>query len=91
MLAADFNGDGTPEIFFARQDGFVNVFKLADGSDLGRLNIGEPIIGMAALTGKDGKPRLAVGTSSARTCLPPRASVGMGPIPRGQASRRSAV
>jgi hypothetical protein len=62
VLAADFKGDGIPEIFFARQDGFVNIFKLADGSEAGRLSIGEPIIGMAKLTGKDGKPCLALGT-----------------------------
>ena len=46
----------------ARRDGFVNVLQLADGSSLGLLNIGEPILGMAVLRGQDGKPRLAVGT-----------------------------
>jgi hypothetical protein len=62
VLAQDINGDGVPEVFLARQDGFVNVFKLADGSSLGLLNTGEPILGLAVLKGKDGRPRLAVGT-----------------------------
>ena len=62
VLAEDVTGDGVPEVFLARQDGFVNVFKLADGSSLGLLNTGEPILGLAMLKGKDGKPCLAVGT-----------------------------
>ncbi len=62
VLAADFTGDGVPEVFLARQDGFVNVFKLADGSSLGLLNTGEPILGLAMLKDKSGKPCLAVGT-----------------------------
>ncbi len=61
-LAEDITGDGIPEVFLARQDGFVNVFKLADGSSLGLLNTGEPILGMAILHAQDGKPCLAVGT-----------------------------
>jgi hypothetical protein len=61
-LVEDIDGDGVPEIFLARKDGFVNILKLADGSSLGLLNLGEPILGMAMLKGKDGKPRLAVGT-----------------------------
>lgn len=61
-LMEDVNGDGVPEIFLTRKDGFVNILKLADGSSLGLLNLGEPILGMAVLKGKDGKPRLAVGT-----------------------------
>jgi hypothetical protein len=51
-----------PEVLFARQDGFINVFRLADGFEIGRITVGEPIIGMTMLMGKDGKPRLAVGT-----------------------------
>jgi hypothetical protein len=62
VLAQDIDGDGAPEILLARQDGFVNVFKLADGSPVGRLNVGEPIIGMTVLTGKHGKRRIVVGT-----------------------------
>ena len=46
----------------ARLDGFVNVLKLADGSEAGCLNAGEPILGLAMLKGKDGKSCLAVGT-----------------------------
>ena len=36
----DIDGDGVPEAFLARRDGFVNVFKLADGRLLGLLNAG---------------------------------------------------
>jgi len=61
-LAEDINGDGAPEVFLARQDGFVNVLNLADGSVLGLLNTGQPILGMAALKNREGKPFLAVGT-----------------------------
>jgi hypothetical protein len=61
-LAEDIDGDGVPEIFLARVDGFINVLKLADRSQIGLLNVGHPILGMAMLKGKDGKPRLAVGT-----------------------------
>ena len=64
-MAEDINCDGVPEVFLARLDGFVNVFRLADGSPLGLLKTGEPILGMAVLKGKDGKPRLAVGTKFA--------------------------
>jgi len=64
-LAEDVNGDGLPEVFLARQDGFVNVFKLTDGSSFALLNTGEPILGMAMLTNKRGKPYLAVGTKFA--------------------------
>jgi hypothetical protein len=64
-LVEDVRGDGVPQVFLARLDGFVNVLKLADGSSLGLLNTGEPILGMALLRGKDGKPRLAVGTKFA--------------------------
>lgn len=51
-----------PEVFLGRQDGFVNVFALADGRELGLLNTGEPILGMAMLSGRNGRPCLAVGT-----------------------------
>jgi hypothetical protein len=61
-LVEDIDGDGVPEVFLARKDGFVNILKLADGSSLGLLDLGEPILGMAMLKGQDGKPRLAVGT-----------------------------
>ena len=64
-LTQDIDGDGVPEVFMARLDGFVNVLKLADGSSLGTLSTGEPILSMAVLKGKDGKPRLAVGTKFA--------------------------
>ena len=64
-LTQDIDGDGVPEVFMARLDGFVNVLKLADGSSLGTLSTGEPILGMAVLKGRDGKPRLAVGTKFA--------------------------
>ena len=30
-LAEDIDGDGVPEVFLARIDGFVNVLRLADG------------------------------------------------------------
>lgn len=62
VLAEDFAGEGVPQVYFARQDGFINIFQLANGSVAGRLNVGEPIIGMTMLAGKDGKPRLVVGT-----------------------------
>jgi hypothetical protein len=62
LLAQDVDGDGVPEVLFARQDGFVNVFRLADGAVAGCINVGEPIIGMAVLKGKDAKPRIVVGT-----------------------------
>ncbi len=61
-LLADVKGDGVPEVFLARLDGFVNVLKVADGSRLGLLNTGEPVLGLAMLKGKGGKPCLAVGT-----------------------------
>ena len=50
------------DVLLARTDGFVNVLKLTDGSLIGLMSTGQPIIGMAVLKGKDGKPRLAVGT-----------------------------
>ena len=62
MVAQDIDGDGVPEVLFARQDGFINVFRLGDGFNLSRINVGEPIIGMTVLTGRDGKPRIVVGT-----------------------------
>jgi hypothetical protein len=61
-LLADVKGDGVPQVFMARLDGFVNVLKVADGSAEGVLNAGEPILGLAVLKGKDGKNCLAVGT-----------------------------
>jgi len=64
-LLEDLNGDGVPEVLLGRHDGFVNILKLADGTPLGMLNTGEPILGMAMLKGKDGKPCLAVGTKFA--------------------------
>jgi hypothetical protein len=82
-LVEDINGDGVPEIFLARKDGFVNILKLADGSSLGMLNPGEPILGLAMLKGKDGKPRLAVGTKfSVRLYAPDPAGTGMKEIGR---------
>jgi hypothetical protein len=62
-LAEDINGDGVPEVFVARLDGFVNVLRLSDGASLGMLGTGQPILGMCMLTGKDGKAMLAVGTN----------------------------
>ena len=64
-LSADLNGDGTPEVLLARRDGFVNVFRLNDGKELGLLNTGEPILGMALLRDSKGKSLLAVGTKFA--------------------------
>jgi hypothetical protein len=61
-LVEDFDGDGMPEVLLGRQDGFVNVFKLSDGSLVALPGTGQPIVGMAMLKGKGGKPRLAVGT-----------------------------
>jgi hypothetical protein len=61
-LVEDVNGDGVPEVLLGRTDGFVNVFKLSDGSLTGLVSTGQPIVGMAVLKGKDGKPCLAVGT-----------------------------
>jgi hypothetical protein len=58
----DFNGDGVPEVLLGRLDGFVNVLKLTDGSLLGLMSTGQPIVGMAVLKGKDGKACLAVAT-----------------------------
>ena len=66
-LMADVNGDGVPVAFLARLDGFVNVLKVADGSPLGLLNAGEPVLGLAMLKGKDGKPALP----SAKVRRPP--------------------
>jgi hypothetical protein len=60
-LAEDVTGDGVPEVFAARQDGFVNVLSLSDGAELGLLNTGEPILGMAMLR-IAGERGLAVGT-----------------------------
>jgi len=62
-LVGDLSGAGVPRVFLARQDGFVNALKLADGSSLGLLNAGEPILGMAMLKGRHGRPLLAVGTA----------------------------
>jgi len=96
-LAEDITGDGVPEVFLARQDGFVNVFNLADGKSLGLLNTGEPVLGMAMLKAKDGKPRLAVGTKFAvhlfgpdlkpigRQAIPAAAFVGPGGKERDRA------
>jgi hypothetical protein len=61
-LVEDFDGDGKPEALLGRLDGFVNVLGVADGKEKGLLNAGEPILGMALLKGKGGKPCLAVGT-----------------------------
>ena len=61
-LTADVAGSGTPQVFMGRLDGFVNVLKLADGGELALINVGEPIVGMAAVKGKGGKTLLAVGT-----------------------------
>jgi hypothetical protein len=80
VLAEDFNGEGVPRVYFARQDGFINVFKLADGSEAGRLNVGEPIIGMITLMGKDGKPCLAIGTKFGVYLFVP---AGAGPLGAG--------
>jgi hypothetical protein len=60
VVALDANQDNVPEILLARQDGFVNVFRLADGAPAGHISVGEPIIGMAVLGGK--LPRIAVCT-----------------------------
>jgi len=62
VAAQDVDGDGLPEVLFARQDGFINVFRLGDGFQLERISVGEPIIGMTVLAGRDGKPRIVVGT-----------------------------
>ena len=62
VLADDIDGDGVPEVFLARKDGFVNMLKLADGSSKALLNTGQPVLGICMLRGKDGKPRLAVAT-----------------------------
>lgn len=62
VAAQDIDGDGVPEVLFARQDGFINVFRLGDGFNLGRISVGEPIIGMTVLKGRDGKPCIVVGT-----------------------------
>ena len=61
VLVEDVNGDGVPELLLAREDGFVSVFKLSDGSLLGQLNTGQSVRGMAVLKDKLGKPCLAVG------------------------------
>jgi hypothetical protein len=63
LAAQDIDGDGVPEVLFARQDGFVNVFRLRDGFQLARISVGQPIIGMTVLRGRDGKPRIVVGTT----------------------------
>jgi hypothetical protein len=60
-LAEDVTGDGLPEVFAARQDGFINVLSLSDGAQLGLLNTGEQVLGMAMLRAA-GERRLAVGT-----------------------------
>ena len=62
VAAQDIDGDGVPEVLFARQDGFINVFRLGDGFKLARISVGEPIIGMTVLTGRDGKPCIVVST-----------------------------
>jgi hypothetical protein len=60
-LAEDVTGDGVPEVFAARQDGFINVLSLSDGAELGLLNTGKPVLGLAMLRAA-GEPCLAVGT-----------------------------
>jgi hypothetical protein len=77
VLAEDINRDGVPEILFARQDGFINVFRLADGFEIGRINVGEPIIGMAMIKRGDGKQCLAVCTKfSVQLFAPPATGAG---------------
>ncbi len=61
-LLEDLDGDGAPELYLARLDGFINVLNLADGKERAKLSTGEPILGLCALRGRDGKLRLAVGT-----------------------------
>jgi hypothetical protein len=60
-LLGQFHGRGAA-VFVGRQDGFVNVFRVADGSMAALASTGEPIIGMAFLAGPGGGPLLAVGT-----------------------------
>ena len=61
-LVEDINSDDVPEVLLARIDGFVNVLNLTDGSLVGLVSTGQPIVGMAILSGRDGRPCLAVGT-----------------------------
>jgi hypothetical protein len=74
VLAEDINADGVPEVLFARQDGFINVFRLADGFELGRISVGEPIIGMAMVKVADGKQCLAVCTKFSVQLFAPAAT-----------------
>ena len=61
-LAEDLSGDGEPEVLLARLDGFINVFRIADGHMLAVLNVRDQTTGMALLRDQPGKPCLAVGT-----------------------------
>jgi hypothetical protein len=82
-LVEDIGGAGVPQVFLARNDGFVNILRLSDGSSLGLLNLGEPILGMVALKGRDGKAMLAVGTTfGVRLFAPDPAGTGLKEVGR---------
>ncbi|NQU76979.1 MAG: VCBS repeat-containing protein, partial [Planctomycetes bacterium] len=61
--AFDVDDDSVPEVFLARQDGFVNVLSLADGKMIAILNAGEPILSVAGLKDRGGKPIIMVATA----------------------------
>jgi hypothetical protein len=61
-LAEDLTGDGVPEVFLGREDGFVNVFALDGGKALAMLNAGGPVLGLAMLKDRKDRAGLAVGT-----------------------------
>ena len=76
-LAQDIDGDGLPEIFLGREDGFVNVLRLEDGKLLGLLNTGGPILGIAVVQAPGGKLRLAVGSKTGVRLFDTDPSAGM--------------
>ncbi|NQU75115.1 MAG: VCBS repeat-containing protein, partial [Planctomycetes bacterium] len=61
-MVKDINGDKVPEVYLARQDGYINVLSLSDGKMIKLINTTEPILGIAGLNGKGGRGKIAVGT-----------------------------
>ena len=56
-LVKDVDGDGNSELLIGYKDGFVRVYRLADGQIVGKICAGAPVTGLAALG-----PNIAVAT-----------------------------
>ncbi len=69
-LVEDLSGDGVPEVLLGRVDGFVNVFRLADGALLGSVSTGQPLVGMAVIKTASGQRAWWSARSSACTFSP---------------------